>query len=350
MSQNDWKQGDPARQGFYRVRTDEGTQLIAEWREHQKGEGKKWWQWVTDDPTVQKQPAPLSGVIGYAPASKTEVEALLRRELTRDEKIQRSYESFQQFKGEWLALPQPERRRLSIGQPVELGRLESPVVVALHDNGQLATIEYREVKREHGKEIPAGLAYTTRHWLDLMPVRETTAAPMVIDRHSINYLNTDLDSIVNRYYATGMRADTKYQRGYVWTQADKDLLIDSLVRGKEIGRFIFVRNPYPHPDDVLDGKQRLDALIGFFSSQFPYKGVYWDEMSRRDRHAIEGKGVQYADLNAEMLGEVALLEIFLDVNAAGVPQTKEHLAYVEKLLEEARAHDKTKKGTTKITA
>lgn len=339
MTSNEWKNGEPVRQGFYRVRLENGYVLVAEWREHTKGDGKKWWKWVSDDPTVVKAPVPLEGVVSYQMASRSEVEALMHRELTRDERVAKSFEDFSHRRSDWVPVPQPARRKLTIGQSVLIGALRNPRVAALHHEGQVVTIEYETVKKQHGEEIPAGRGYQTWHWMDLLPLRESQASLPLAKRREIVYSTSSLDHIVSRYFSNGMRADPRYQRGYVWTQDDRDRLIDSLFRGKDIGRFIFVRNPFPHRDDILDGKQRLDAMLGFFASAYPFQGVYWDELSKRDRYAIEGKSVQFAELDSEQVGEVVLLETFLDVNEAGVPQTKEHLAKVRHMYEEARQRE-----------
>lgn len=339
MTSNEWKEGEPARQGFYRARLEDGSHLIAEWREHKKGEGKKWWQWVSDDPTVAKSPAPLEGVVSYQMAARAEVEALMHRELTRDERIAKCFQDFSHHKSDWTHVPQPARRQLVVGQPVLIGALRNPKVAALHHDGQVVTIEYETVKKQHGEEIPCGIGYQTWHWMDLLPLRENVASLPLRKRREIVYSTSSLDHIVSRYFSNGMRADPRYQRDYVWKQEDRDRLIDSLFRGKDIGRFIFVRNPYPQPDEILDGKQRLDAMLGFFASAYPFQGVYWDELSKRDRYAIEGKSVQFAELNSEEVGEVGLLEAFLDVNEAGVPQTEAHLAKVRLMYEEARQRE-----------
>ena len=331
----------PARQGFYRATLESGEELVAEWREHEKGKGKRWWQWVSAAPTIAKEPKPLDGVIEFRPASKVDVEALLRRELTREEKIQVSYEH--SMKRNWLKVPQPERRKLEIGQTVRLGNLPKPKVVALHEDGQVVTIEFDATKREPGRdtEVVTGKVFQTWHWLDMVP-DSNHYAPSVVRKlaiDEISYHNTALSGVISRYYATGMRADTLYQREYVWTLEDKERLIESIFNGRDIGRFVFVKHPYPRVEDILDGKQRLNALVEFVSSRFTYKGLYWEELCPLDRYYLESRTVQYATVQADHVGEVGLLEIFLNLNAAGVPQTEEHLDKVRKMHEEALARE-----------
>jgi hypothetical protein len=78
----------PKRQGFYEVTLDDGTECIAEWREQDKKDGKQWWRYVSDDPTVEKTPVLLTSVKAWRPALKEQIEQALKRELTKAERIE----------------------------------------------------------------------------------------------------------------------------------------------------------------------------------------------------------------------------------------------------------------------
>ena len=67
----------------------------------------------------------------------------------------------------------------------------------------------------------------------------------------------------------------EYQRDYVWSEEDKVDLIDSIMHHRDIGKFVFVENPFDHSKErggdsyeVLDGKQRINAIIGFINGEF----------------------------------------------------------------------------------
>lgn len=59
-----------------------------------------------------------------------------------------------------------------------------------------------------------------------------------------------------------------YQRGFVWKQSQKELLIDSLILGYDIPKIYFHENPEHGDDnsyqfDVVDGQQRLKTIQEF---------------------------------------------------------------------------------------
>ncbi len=54
-----------------------------------------------------------------------------------------------------------------------------------------------------------------------------------------------------------------YQRGDVWRTGDRQKLIESILRGIPLPSIILLRNGGSAPDDVVDGKQRLTAILRF---------------------------------------------------------------------------------------
>ena len=94
--------------------------------------------------------------------------------------------------------------------------------------------------------------------------------------------------------------DTEYQRGLVWSKAQKALLIDSILRGFDIPKIYLSKFPdgSEHLFNVVDGKQRLTAIWDFVSDKFPLlknldeipalgkiSGARWSDLSdiARDR-------------------------------------------------------------------
>lgn len=337
MQKSIFQKGAPTRQGFYKVETEDGQELIAEWREYSKKQGKVWWVYVSDDPTIAKAKQLLEGVVGWDTVQKAEVDKALARELTLEEKIQASYNGFRSHRGLYPAKPwpMPDSRRLQIGDKVEVGNLKDAEVIGLHDEGTVVTIKYHNSRSEYGREVDRGYALNTWYWLDVLRLEDMQTTNLTSDSvmRYLTYSNSDLNSLISKMANCGTSDNPDYQRGYAWTDADKELYLDSLFEGRELGRFIFVRNPYPKADEVFDGKQRLSTVMELVTSQRPYKGVYWHQMSPRDRGAIERRSVQFAELDSSRLSRADLLRIFLAVNAAGVPQTKEHLAFVQSLLD-----------------
>lgn len=333
---------EPPRQGFYIVKLASGDTCIAEWRMRDKKQGAVWWQHVSEDPTAEKVPVLLEGAAYWGRATKMDIEKALKREPTEAERIQDAVEAYYSNAKLYSILdtPVPERRRLKLGERVELGALKDCRVVDLREEGRVVVVSYHDKRLVYGKEVDKGRAYQARHWTGLVSKERCQETSLVSESKLNNsYSSTTLDSLMRRYLL-GLSDSPDYQRGYVWTMTDKQRLLESLFSGRDIGRFIFVKQPYPQVDEILDGKQRLHCLWEFYTSQIPYNGVYWHELSTRDRNDIECRSVQYADLESTRYSRADLLHIFLELNAAGVPQTQEHLDKVRDLLNEELAKEK----------
>lgn len=62
-----------------------------------------------------------------------------------------------------------------------------------------------------------------------------------------------------------INTDTDYQRPAVWTTAQKQMLIDSILRGYDIPKFYWHKvNKKPDMYDVIDGQQRLRVYLGIY--------------------------------------------------------------------------------------
>ena len=88
-------------------------------------------------------------------------------------------------------------------------------------------------------------------------------------------------SILNRK----LKIDPKpqYQRGSVWSEANKQLLIDSILRGYDIPKFYLrVLNSGPYKHEVVDGQQRLRTLWEFCDNKFPLGDISKDIPNMND--------------------------------------------------------------------
>lgn len=122
----------------------------------------------------------------------------------------------------------------------------------------------------------------------------------------ITYSNQDfpVDALVKRIDRGSMRipqfglGDEKirvdgFQRGFVWSKAQMDKFIESLLLGYPVPGVFLVKQT----DNimlVLDGQQRLETLRRF------YKGVHNDRVFKLDNVGEEFKGLTYENLNEEL--------------------------------------------------
>lgn len=76
-----------------------------------------------------------------------------------------------------------------------------------------------------------------------------------------------------------------FQRGLVWTEAQKILFIESLIYGLPIGEYTLHKNP-DYTYDVLDGQQRWNAIFSYVDNEFPVFGLKWEDLNERTKDAF----------------------------------------------------------------
>lgn len=317
------------------MRLRDGTLVAAEYKEAGASAHKVWQSFPSDRPDEERNiPVILDSVVAFRPASEQMTAMLVLAKTTAADRIENAYQSYQKSAGVPYTVPVPERRRLKVGDIVELGMLSEAKVADIRNDGQTIICSYQDSGKRHGQAYDNGTGYLAAHWSQVVPLtveRRTrlTRPPVLLN----TYRSTTLRAMMHKV-RHGLNPDPVYQRGYVWGAQDKQNYLESVFEGGELGRFLIVMNEYPALDDVLDGKQRLNCLCEFFESRIGYKGVFYEELSKKDRAHIDNRSLQFAELPANKMSKVMMLETFLRVNAAGVPQSEEHLTHVRQLLKD----------------
>lgn len=126
------------------------------------------------------------------------------------------------------------------------------------------------------------------------------------------------------------------QRDFVWTQEQKSQLILSILKGIRIPPMTFVlqKNRPASPDQVwqvIDGKQRLSAMIDFIEEKFPirWEGVdyFLNDLPEDCRREVLGfwpvmdVGYEYSDNPISDQDKIRWFEL---INFAGTPQDTAH--------------------------
>ena len=136
--------------------------------------------------------------------------------------------------------------------------------------------------------------------------------------------------------------DFYYQRGLEWTEEQNQLLIDSIYLEIDIGKFSFRSRSFEYVEqrinaglpasfyDLIDGKQRINAIIEFLGGKFSDSyGNYWKELSSKAQKRFLCYGnVQKCELGEDTTDKETLTQ-FLMVNHSGKPMSKEHIATVQ---------------------
>ncbi|MFA6199288.1 MAG: DUF262 domain-containing protein [Bacteroidales bacterium] len=130
----------------------------------------------------------------------------------------------------------------------------------------------------------------------------------------------------------------EYQRDFCWTTEQNQALIGSIYKRTHIGA-ILVRKRWDDAKndlvfDIVDGKQRLNAIIQFYNNVYPdSQGNYFRDFSGRAQRDFE----DFSKLSFGEIGEgitdQQVIEIFLNINTAGVKMDESHLEKVKLISE-----------------
>lgn len=223
--------------------------------------------------------------------------------------------------------------RFNVGDVVDIGCLKDPVVVEVLNDGREYITESIE-NTAHSHE-PANLVPVRKHWMwyDVRPKTSPHDGRISEDtsRYNLSYSNTSLEDILGKYLNFGIDMDPEYQRDYVWDQSDKEALIGSILADLDIGRFVFRKMPYAGNApayQVVDGKQRIRAIVDFYLNKFEYKGKRYNELCNADRRVFKDKGIIAATIQ-ESVPLQTVIEIFVRLNVSGRVMSSEHIEAVK---------------------
>lgn len=229
-------------------------------------------------------------------------------------------------------IPEPSYT-FNVGDKVSIGNLRECIVVDVLENGKIYEIDYTQIDNNYGRPIVHEHVRSFWKWFHVRPMQAENHNFIRNQDLRLTYSQRQLEGIIHLAYDFGVEMNPSYQRDYVWTSEDDELLIDSVFSNIDIGKFVFVHRPYKGSTklyEILDGKQRLRALHSFYENRFPYKGLFYNDLSKREQSHFDDYSVSYAQL--ENVTEEQKIKTFLMLNRTGRVMDKNHLEKVEKLL------------------
>ncbi|SFO39648.1 Protein of unknown function DUF262 [Pseudomonas sp. NFACC24-1] len=142
----------------------------------------------------------------------------------------------------------------------------------------------------------------------------------------INAKDPDISSIYQRIKRGSIDLRPDFQRDMVWNKAKKQGLIDTILRDWKFPPVFFVVTGNDQFMEVLDGQQRLSAIVEFLESEFaidgniePYdeeirklNGLRFDQLPDRVRFQIEQYSIRIHELYDYQEGEP--YELFFRLN------------------------------------
>lgn len=149
----------------------------------------------------------------------------------------------------------------------------------------------------------------------------------------------------NPFIYSNDRKKEYYQRPLVWTENDKQLLIESIYQNIDCGKILVRKRGFEELkkmqsegetelsfNDIVDGKQRLNAIKCFMKGEFKdLQGNYYSDLSSYSQYKFTNHQLlSYAEM-PENTKDEDVIKQFLKLNFTGVPQSKEHIDFVKSL-------------------
>lgn len=222
-------------------------------------------------------------------------------------------------------------RQYEIGAYVRYGGWEKSIITEKHEGGI-----YYEVRSEDSRDGRTQLTFVP--WVKLLPLSKGNSCFTTNEDIRLYYNNSSIESLLSKHFLSGVDFEPEYQREYVWQDEDRQALLDSIFMGADIGRFVFRVKDDDEIDsedeiyyEIIDGKQRMLTLLDFYTGRYAYRGVYYHELSAKDRRRFIDASVSIAEVRH--LDKAGTLRLFLMLNRGGRPISDDIIQNAQKKLE-----------------
>lgn len=230
------------------------------------------------------------------------------------------------------------------GEEVKYGCITHTTVLKSLENGLLYAIHKRMEKEKKSYdgtvEVIVEESTAIAPWFRLRPLSSNLGKTDFEENENVRlyYANITIESLIHRCLSSGIDMNPEYQRGNVWSEEEKQALLDSIFMHAEIGRFV-IRSKEPDYNvdlneylyEIVDGKQRLSTIVDFYLNRLAYKGVYYNELSPKDRYCFLNTHLSLADMDDATKEDA--LRVFLMVNQSGHSMDPAVLSSAKELLE-----------------
>lgn len=162
----------------------------------------------------------------------------------------------------------------------------------------------------------------------------------LFDDLTVTTITSSLENFLDMYAEGEYDFEPEYQRGLVWTKEQKQAFIKALMIGKVEIQPIFIRNPKKREWglEVLDGKQRLTAILEYVRGEFEVEGFYYKDLNSSDIRIFNYTPMVYTEIKYydNKVGLTAMpteqkIELFLQVNGYGQHVSDEHLEKIKNM-------------------
>lgn len=145
--------------------------------------------------------------------------------------------------------------------------------------------------------------------------------------------------IADKSEGMSLELDPDFQRGHVWNTDKQIKYVEFILRGGDSSKILYFNCPgwmttFKGPMQLVDGKQRLEAVLAFLRGDIPAFGSYLSEWEPR---MLRMSGAHFLMNVNDLKKREEVLQWYLDLNSGGVVHTEDELNKVRVLLEEEKA-------------
>lgn len=157
--------------------------------------------------------------------------------------------------------------------------------------------------------------------------------------YSAHHLLYMLPRTIRRYQEeriAPLNMDPDFQRVHVWTPEQQTRYMEFILRGGNSSKDFYFNCPgwqgsYDGPFELVDGKQRLAACLGFMTGTIPiFGGRYIADFADEPFNVMLCFHVNNLKTRREVL------QWYLDINSGGIAHTSDELDKVRKLLDQEK--------------
>jgi hypothetical protein len=102
-----------------------------------------------------------------------------------------------------------------------------------------------------------------------------------------------IQRLYNFYQNELFIVNRRYQRKLIWTVDEKKKFIDSLIKGYPVPLILLADSEYDRVPvfEIIDGMQRLNAIMSFIEGEFSYNNKYFDLETMVESNSLLDKGL-----------------------------------------------------------
>ena len=111
--------------------------------------------------------------------------------------------------------------------------------------------------------------------------------------NNLQVQNLTIETLYKYYKSDKLLVNRRYQRKLVWTVEEKEAFIDSISIDYPVPLFLVAEVPYKGNQvyEIIDGMQRLNAIMDFLEGEFPLHGKYFNMDSVASIKLLRDKGI-----------------------------------------------------------